>query len=238
VGEELGELLMMVSLARVSGASGGAPAARSAADPYIYLDEIKWREWNMHLTVMLTGDDTRVLRRYCGRIVERMLRKIRLDDVVIKIPALDKRRLLRKQSVLGTWLSKKLIASARKSFVSRAFLFKGLDAYKDAFLGKQLHTQTAGGLALNRLVPLDDAVAQVHALRKVQSSESFSSFGNVASKAVGTVTGTVSVAGSVATTAASTAGAAAGFVAQTMADTVQVIKKLVKITVCCVNSAI
>ena len=218
VGEELGELLAMVSFARVVGA---VPAATSAADPYIYLDEIKWREWKMHLTLMLTGDDTKVLRRYCGRIVERMLRKIRLDDVVISIPPLDKRRLLRKQSAMGTWISKKLVASARKSFFSRAFLLKGLDAYKDAFLGKQLNSQTAGHLALSRLVPLDGEDAEAQAQRQLLSSGSSSALGNVASAAVGTVTGTVSVAGSVATTAASTAGAAAGMVAQTMVDTVQ-----------------
>lgn len=217
VREELATLLALICSERVS-CDSGAGSSSSNSNPYVYIDELKWRAWKMHLTLMLTGDDNKVLRRYCGRVVERMLHKIRLDDVVVSMGAIDKVRQLRTQSAMAAWLSKKMMDSAKRSFFSSKFLFKGLDAYKDAILGKQLDTQMARDVALVRLRPIEISEADGALLRKkARTSVSSKALGKVGSVAVGTV----SVAGSVASTAASTAGAAAGFVAQTVADTVQ-----------------
>jgi len=122
------------------------------------------------------------------------------------------------------WLAHKLAASARKSFFSSKFLFKGLDAYKDAFLGKQSNVQMAGDLVVHRLRPIQGDASggaeeekRKHRHGQVEKSVSTRALGTVSNVAVGTV----SAAGSVASTAASTAGAAAGYMANAVADTVQ-----------------
>jgi len=183
VREDLATLVALICNERVSGDvrepgdAGPVSTTTLNSDAYVYIDELKWRAWKVHLTLMLTGDDNKVLRRYCGRVVERMLRKIRLDDVVVSMAAIDKVRQLRTQRATAAWLSKKMMDSAKKSFFSSKFLFKGLDGFKDAFLGKQLDTQMAHNVALVRLRPLeisDEDCAQLR--RKPLSSVSFSTY--------------------------------------------------------------
>ena len=221
INDDVAELFLRVC---TEAASDDTALAAGSSGEYVYIDHLKWAEWRLHLTLMLLGGDSnKVLRQYGGRIVERMLRNIRLDDVVVKIAAVDKRRQLRTKSAMAGWLSKKIASSARKSFFSSKFLFKGLDAYKDAFLGKQLNAQMAGEQILRRLRPIEgpggggDACGLDGHVEKTVSSRAMGTVTNVASVAVGTV----SAAGSVASTAASTAGAAAGYMANAVADTVQ-----------------
>ena len=197
--------------------------SHDSADMHVHVANFEWHEWKLHLTLMLTGDDTQVLRHYCGRIVERMLRKIRLDDVVIKMPAMQERGVIKRQSVLGAWLSERVVRSAKQSFFSSSFLFKGLDAYKDAFLGKQFGSQLAGDLVLHRKRPLRSPDGCAGGTRDAKARNKAAT--SVGQRALGTVghvaVGTMSVAGTVASTAAGTAGAAAGLVAQTVTDSVQ-----------------
>lgn len=55
-----------------------AAPVQGRSDEYVYIDHLKWGEWQLHVTLMLLGgDNNKVLRQYGGRIVERMLRNIR-----------------------------------------------------------------------------------------------------------------------------------------------------------------
>ena len=76
VSAEVGVLLVRVCTE--SALENDTALASGSSDKYVYIDHLRWSEWRLHLTLMLLGgDNTKVVRRYGGRIVERMLRNIR-----------------------------------------------------------------------------------------------------------------------------------------------------------------
>ncbi|EKX52249.1 hypothetical protein GUITHDRAFT_102151 [Guillardia theta CCMP2712] len=147
---------------------------------YIYIDELRWKQWTLHLSVMSTGDESHIIRRQFGRIVERLLRKKRVDDIIVSIPPLDKIRQLRTQTGLLKYLQQRLLLSLRKSFFSSKFLLKGLDA----FLGSHSHAQKAGNKPLTRKRALGKAAQHhEHVSSRFVAVRALDKFGSVAGSA-------------------------------------------------------
>jgi len=138
------------SLNRTNGGKGGGKNKHgSPRDGYVYCDDLKLRGWSLHLSLMFTGNSDDV-RRYVGPVVQRMLRKVRVDDVVVKIPELNKTRLYRTKKSMTRYVTERYVKSIKKSFLSTKFLLKGLDAWSDSWFGQQSEGQKAGARRLRR----------------------------------------------------------------------------------------
>jgi len=141
-------------------------------DPLMYVQALKVRPLTLHLTLMSTGESgTRVrrgggaavVRQYAGAMLERLVRKVRIDDVIVKVPEQELSQRLITQSAFSALISNILLSSLKKSFFSAKFMLKGLDAWSDRMLGLQADGQMAGERQLHRLRPVDDEWVSVSA---------------------------------------------------------------------------
>lgn len=135
------------------------------SDPLLYVQRLKVRPLMVHLTLMSTGEGgsrvgrgggAAVIRQYAGAMLERMMRKVRIDDVIVNVPEQERSQMLITQSAFSALISDILLQSLKKSFFSAKFMLKGLDAWSDRLLGLQTDGQMAGNRHLTRLRPLDD----------------------------------------------------------------------------------
>ena len=130
----------------------------------LYVRRFKVRPITLHLTLMSTGESGRggrgggaaVVRQYAGAMLERMIRQVRIDDVVVNVADQELGPMLITQSRFSSLISRILLKSLKKSFYSAKFMLKGLDAWSDRLLGLQTDQQMAGGRELKRLRPIDD----------------------------------------------------------------------------------
>jgi hypothetical protein len=70
-------------------------AAARGADPVLYVRRLQVRPITLHLTLMSTGEGggrggrgggAAVVRQYAGAMLERMIRQVRIDDVLVLVP--------------------------------------------------------------------------------------------------------------------------------------------------------
>ena len=133
----------------------------------LFVKKFMVRPITVHLTLMSTGDPGRstrgrsggaaVVRKYAGAVLERMIRQVRIDDVVVNVPAQNLMELRITQAGIVTLISNILLGSLKKSFFTAKFMLKGLDAWSDSLLGLETEGQMAGERRLTRIprrVPL------------------------------------------------------------------------------------
>ena len=130
------------------------------------MQSLKLRPLTLHLTLMSTGEGggrggrgggAAVVRQYAGAMLERMIRKVRIDDVIVNVPDQERSRMLITQSEFSQLISNILLKSLKNSFYSAKFMLKGLDAWSDRLLGLQTDgQQMAGQRLLKRRRPIDD----------------------------------------------------------------------------------
>ena len=142
------------------------PARRSSrVDPLMYVQGLKVKPLTLHLTLMSTGESggrarraggAAVVRQYAGAMLERLVRKVRIDDVLVKVPEQELNQRLITQSAFYALVSNILLSSLKKSFFSAKFMLKGLDAWSDRVLGLQADGQVAGNRQLQRKRPVDE----------------------------------------------------------------------------------
>jgi hypothetical protein len=142
------------------------PSRRSSrVDPLMYVQGLKVKPLTLHLTLMSTGESgsrarraggAAVVRQYAGAMLERLVRKVRIDDVLVKVPEQELNQRLITQSAFYALVSNILLSSLKKSFFSAKFMLKGLDAWSDRVLGLQADGQVAGNRQLQRKRPVDE----------------------------------------------------------------------------------
>jgi len=152
------------------------------------VQHLRVRPLTVHLTLMSTGESggrggrgggAAVVRQYAGATLERLIRKVRIDDVVVNVPLCERDRLLTTQSAFSEFVGNHLLKSLKKSFYTAKFMLKGLDAWSDRLLGLQTDGQLAGESHLRRLRPIDDEWISISSgASGLTTSTSVSSAGN------------------------------------------------------------
>ena len=135
--------------------------ARVRSDSLLFVTALKVRSMRVHLTLMSTGQagsgrggrggGAAVVRKYAGAVLERMIRQVRIDDVIVDVPEQNLSELRITQSGIVTLISSTLLRSLKKSFFSAKFALKGLDAWTDSILGLETQGQMAGKRQLTRI---------------------------------------------------------------------------------------
>jgi len=143
----------------------GGDATSGGGEHYVYIESLRLRPCEMHLSLLATGapDAAQLVRQHAGPLTQRMLAKVRLDDVVVRVPELLKEKQLRTRIGMLRYVWARVGRSLRRSFFSSKMLFKGLDAVSDSWLGVHTTGQRGGKdsmgekRTLQRIRPLADA---------------------------------------------------------------------------------
>lgn len=162
------------------------------------MQRLRVRPLKVHLTLMSTGEGgsrggrgggAAVVRQYAGAMLERMIRQVRIDDVVVNVPPFERNRFLITQSAFSVLISETLLKSLKKSFYTAKFMLKGLDAWSDRLLGLQTDGQLADERQLKRLRPIDDEWVSVSSSASGLSSTSDTALGSTSSGQLAAMSG-------------------------------------------------
>jgi hypothetical protein len=86
---------MVLEACHKPGSGAASRAAARGADPVLYVRRFQVRPITLHLTLMSTGEGggrggrgggAAVVRQYAGAMLERMIRQVRIDDVLVLVP--------------------------------------------------------------------------------------------------------------------------------------------------------
>ena len=126
-------------------------------DPLMHVKRLELGEVKLHLTLVVL--DGALVRQVAGATIERMVRDVKLDDVVVTVVPQQQQALMLRQSVFAGLVSESIVKGFRKSFASGKLVLKALDAWSDHVLRAEEHqgthaTQRAGLVELHRRRPL------------------------------------------------------------------------------------
>lgn len=141
----------------VRGVERSQDITTKSKDPFMHVKRLELGEVRLHLTLVVL--DGALVRQVAGATIERMVRDVKLDDVVVTVVPQQQQALMLRQSVFAGLVSESIVKGLRKSFASGKLVLKALDAWSDHVLRAEEHhgthaTQRAGLVELHRRRPL------------------------------------------------------------------------------------
>jgi hypothetical protein len=136
-----------------------AATVGSDVEPFLHVESLRLGAVNLHLTLVII--DGALVRKHAGATIERMIHKVKLEDVLIALAPQHAYDLVLRKSEFVNFVHEMVVNSFKKSFVSGKFVLKAMNAWTDRALRvADEHGQKAGDSTLARRRPFRERKAQ------------------------------------------------------------------------------